>query len=99
MIEFADSAGAAELGVIWAPPGGAAAGLPAASVAPNYGLATSTITRTAAPGGVPATVTSTAGYGTNPELGLPVTSTVDPTGLALTTATDYEAPGAGYSDT
>ncbi len=41
-------------------------------------------------------MTSTAGYGTNPELGLPVTSTVDPTGLALTTATDYEAPGAGY---
>ena len=96
VIEFADSAGAAELGVIWAPPGGSAAGLPAASVAPNYGLATSTITRTAATGGVPATVTSTAGYGTNPELGLPVSSTVDPTGLALTTATDYEAPGAGY---
>ncbi|MEI2816386.1 MAG: hypothetical protein V9E99_08020 [Microthrixaceae bacterium] len=41
-------------------------------------------------------MTSTAGYGTYPELGSPVWSMVDPTGSALTTATDREAPGAGF---
>jgi len=82
------------LHLFWTPPGGAAAVVPGANLAPRYGLPTRTTTDDATPGS-PSRVSATS-YA-RPETGQPSTTTSDPGGLALTTTATYEAAGTGFN--
>jgi len=96
LIEYADTSGPASLKLEWSANGGAWQTVPAAQLAPNYGLQTSGTT--ADTSAVDENrQTSRIGYN-NGHLGQPVSTTVDPsqagyTGLGLTSVVDYEPSG------
>ncbi len=88
--------------VLWTPPSGTPANVPAADLSPNYNLATTTHTDDSAmsqsgvtDSQVPAS-TEASDYGSNPWLGEATTTAIDPTGLNLRTKSTYEAPGTGW---
>lgn len=92
-VDFADVTGAASLQLRWTPPGEADAVVPGASLAPRYGLVTSTVD--------PDLKRHANEYATGPigpEFGLETASIEDPAGLNLRTTTAYEDPASptGY---
>ncbi len=96
-LEFYETTGNAALTLQWSINGGAWVNVPDSALTPGYGLATSSTTDDSVPEGsglastLVAPLTTAAGYGTSPWLGIATTSTIDPGGLALTTTTAYEA--------
>ena len=106
-VEYANTGGPGRVNVYWRGPGVPADTIiPAAALAPDYGLTTSSTVDdnvpATVPAGTPAVSTTqvptqrTATQYAQPWLGQATATTEDPTGLALTTTTTYEALGAGF---
>ncbi len=97
-VDYFELSGSASLALQWrASPASAASPVPSAALAPDYRLATSSVTHDTATVGTATALTSRTQYGDSPWLGAQTAVSIDPAGLNLTTGMTFEAPSTNAS--